>query len=227
MFNPQTPGCTSKTHCRTSPGLRPPPHRSYQRPLDSVLPGQCRALNAICRSSQQGFAGRRPGAKPQPSPVVFPPGPKIQAPASSDLLIIPGPGKSTPQRALRTLLAGRAQHTPARDPEIGRPKRAPQSEARRGPEGRRPQQLYIPERGGEGAVARSSRRSGLPELLRTPDSSPSQPGTAAAPLLPHAHCQSQRARVTTGARPNSTDLASGRLQQPNPAHVMSLGSPGG
>ncbi|KAJ1208303.1 hypothetical protein NDU88_003689 [Pleurodeles waltl] len=142
------PGGTSKTHCRTSPGLRPPPHRSYQRPLDSVLPGQCRALNAICRFSQQGFAGRRPGAKPQPSPVVFPPGPKIQAPASSDLLIIPGPGKSPPQRILRTLLAGRAQHTPAGDPEIGRPKRASQSEARRGPEGRRPQQLCIPEGGG-------------------------------------------------------------------------------
>ncbi|KAJ1207820.1 hypothetical protein NDU88_003210 [Pleurodeles waltl] len=165
MFNPQTPGGTSKTHCRTSPGLRPPPHRSYQRPLDSVLPGQCRALNAICRSSQQGFAGRRPGAKPQPSPVVFPPGPKIQAPASSDLLIIPGPGKSPPQRALRTLLAGRAQHTPAGDPEIGRPKRAPQSEARRGLEGRCPQQLCIPEGGGprpEAAADPAARSSPAP-----------------------------------------------------------------
>ncbi|KAJ1154453.1 hypothetical protein NDU88_007205 [Pleurodeles waltl] len=168
MFNPQTPGGTSKTHCRTSPGLRPPPHRSYQRPLDSVLPGQCRALNAICRSSQQGFAGRRPGAKPQPSPVVFPPGPKIQALASSDLLIIPGPGNSPPQRVLRTLLAGRAQHTPAGDPEIGRPKRASQSEARRGPEGRRPQQLCIPEGGGARPEAAADQASQSSPALPTP-----------------------------------------------------------
>ncbi|KAJ1174373.1 hypothetical protein NDU88_006195 [Pleurodeles waltl] len=151
------------------PGPPPPPHRSYQRPLDSVLPGQCRALNAICRFSQQGFAGRRPGAQPQPSPVVFPPGPKIQAPASSDLLIIPGPGKSPPQRVLRTLLAGRAQHTPAGDPEIGRPKRASQPEARRGPDGRRPQQLCIPERwGGARPKAAADQASRSSPALPTP-----------------------------------------------------------
>ncbi|KAJ1092714.1 hypothetical protein NDU88_005824 [Pleurodeles waltl] len=225
MFNPQTPGGTSKTHCRTSPGLRPPPHRSYQRPLDSVLPGQCRALNAICRSSQQGFAGKQPGAKPQPSPVVFPPGPKIQAP--------PPPISSSSQGqashrlsapSARFLPAGPSTHQPGTRKSGG-----PRELFSRRPEGAQragANSSYVYQRGG-GAAARSSRRSGLPELPRTPDSSPSRPEKAAVPLLPHAHCQSQRVRVITGARPNSTDPASGRLQQPNPAHVMSLGSPGG
>ncbi|KAJ1171968.1 hypothetical protein NDU88_003825 [Pleurodeles waltl] len=148
MFKPQSPGGTSKTHSRTSPGLRPPPHRSHQRPLDSFRQGSAGPSVQYAGLLQQGFARRRPRAKPQPSPAVSPPGSKVQALASSSHLTVPGPGKSPPQHALRTPLAVRAQHTPAGNPEIGRPKNAPQSEVRRGPGVRRPQPLCTPERGG-------------------------------------------------------------------------------
>ncbi|KAJ1127141.1 hypothetical protein NDU88_005544 [Pleurodeles waltl] len=80
-------------------------------------------------------------------------------------------------------------------------------------------------RKGGKAAARYSRRSGLPELPRTPGSSLPRPGTASAPPLLHAH-SSASARETASARPNLTDLASGRLSQPLPAHTSRRGLQG-
>ncbi|KAJ1171296.1 hypothetical protein NDU88_003159 [Pleurodeles waltl] len=151
------PGCSSPRH----QGV---PQKHTAAPARASAPRLTARINVhlilCCQGSagpsvqyagpQQGFAGRRPGAKPKPSQVVFPPGPRVQAPASSNLLAIPGPDKSPPQRALRTPLAGQAQHAPVGDSEIGGLERAPQSEVRRGPEGRRPQPLYTPEKGGGG-----------------------------------------------------------------------------
>ncbi|KAJ1201018.1 hypothetical protein NDU88_004834 [Pleurodeles waltl] len=158
---------------------------------------------------QQGLAGRRPGAKPKPSQVVFPPGPRIQAPASSNLLAVSGPGshhRSAP--SARLLLAGPSTH------QLGtrEARKSSPVEGRTGPRGSVP------------PAAVHARKKKLPCTL---GSSPSRPEAAAAPPLPHTHRLSQCTWETAGARPTNTDPASGRSQQPNPAHIMSLGSPGG
>ncbi|KAJ1171623.1 hypothetical protein NDU88_003483 [Pleurodeles waltl] len=206
-----------------APARASAPRLTSRLPLGSVLPGQCRALDAIRRTSAV-FVWRQPGAKPKSSP----PGPRTQVSASSSLLAIPGPGshhRSAPSERLSS--AGPSAHQPGAR-ESGGPEELPsrrlEGAQRAGALSRR---ARLKQKKRRGAAARSSRRSGPPKLPCTLVSSPSRPGAGAAPLLPHAHCRSQRAHVTTGARPTNTDPASGRSQQPNPAHVMSLGSPEG
>ncbi|KAJ1166705.1 hypothetical protein NDU88_007102 [Pleurodeles waltl] len=218
MFKPHTPGGNSGAHCRTSQGLRPPPHLSRRLPLGSVLPGQCRAPDAI-RRTPATFVWRQPGAKSRPSQVVSPPGPRTQAPAFSSLSALPE----------HLLSAGPSAHQPeARESGVPEelPSRGPEGAQMAGAPSRRAGQKQIEKEGG-GAAARSSRRSSSPRLPRTLVSSPLRPGAPAAPLLPDAHCRSQRAQAAAGARPSNTDPAPGRSQQPNPARVASPGSPGG
>ncbi|KAJ1205586.1 hypothetical protein NDU88_001014 [Pleurodeles waltl] len=148
VFKPQSPGGPSKTHCRTSPGLCPPPHRLYQCPLDSLCQGSSGPSVQYAGLLQQEFAGRCLRAKPQLPPTVSPPGPKVQALALSSRLTVQGPGRSPPQHALCMPRAIGAQHTPARSPRIGMPKKALQPEVIRGPGGRCQQPQYTLERGG-------------------------------------------------------------------------------
>ncbi|KAJ1163805.1 hypothetical protein NDU88_004257 [Pleurodeles waltl] len=165
------------------------------------------------------FVWRQPGAKPRSPQVVSPPGPRIQALASSSLsalqehLLSTGPSAHLP--------GARESESPEELPSRG-------SEEAQGagvPSRRAHQKQTVKERGG-GAAARSSRRSGSPGSPAIP--SPLPPAGSSRSVSPlRTHCRSQRARATAGARPLNTNPAPGRPQQPNPARVPSLGSPGG
>ncbi|KAJ1171638.1 hypothetical protein NDU88_003498 [Pleurodeles waltl] len=215
MFKPHEPGENSGARCRTSQGLRPQPHPSHRPSPGFVLPRQCRAPDAVRRAPAM-FVWRQPGAKPRSPQVISPPGPRIQALASPSL------------SALREhlLSTGPSAHLPgARESES--------SEELPGRGSEEAQEAGIPstpeansERKGGGAAAQSSRRSGSPGSPALLSPLPSAGSSLSVSPL-RTHCRSQRARATAGARPLSTNPAPGRPQQPNPARVASLGSPGG
>ncbi|KAJ1184497.1 hypothetical protein NDU88_001303 [Pleurodeles waltl] len=199
MIKPHTPGGISGAHCRTSPGLRPPPHLSRRLPLGLVLPGQCRVLDVI-RRAPAVFACRQPGANPKSSQVVPPSASRRPGPARTSRR--PGNREARKISPVEGRKGPRGSALPAAELRQQKKKRG----GSRGPKQPPIKPPEAPLHSRLLSLSAGSSRSASPPPRALPK--PARAGDR--------QCQAHQHR--SGLR---------APQLPDPAHVVSLGSPWG